>query len=117
MFDNPFGGGLNNGDPNSLMRMLSMLFNRGGQQQQQIQQPQQQNQSQMPPWMSGVSQVLDPNKGFMGGLMSKLKPGFNPGVGQRTGAPISNTPSINMGNDPFIQMPWSLNKNQGQGQL
>jgi hypothetical protein len=118
MFDAPYGGALpqnaQGGGPQGIMQMLAAMFkNMGGGQgpngfmrpmpQQMPQQPQAPQQN---PMMSGINQVMDPNKGFMGGLLGALKPSQSQ---PQIGAPISNSPSTNMQNNgtpSFNNMPW-----------
>lgn len=123
--DMPYGGGLPT-DAASLMRMLPAIFGqaingaRAGMQGAQrppmppmgmgSSQPMQNTQTSQPqqnPIMSGVNSILDPNKGFMMGL---LKGAGIPNTGNNpvspASTPITNTPSMNMGNNPFMQMPW-----------
>ena len=111
--DNPFGGALPT-DGNSIMRMLPMLFSQaikgyqqGANPQQQPQQQQSQPQPQQPNMgmFSGLAPAMDPNKGFMQGLMGKINPNGGGAQPPQIGAPITNTPSTNMQNNPFMQMP------------
>lgn len=126
MFNNPYGAAMGS-DNGAFMRMLPMLFQgmrgftgqqpqfSGNQSQPQQQQPQQQGQ-QPQNMFSGINKVLDPNSNFMSSLMKSLGGGgYNSTGGQRTGAPIANTPSTNMQNNPFMQMPWA-NGGMKQGQ-
>lgn len=136
MFENPFGASVGkNPDAmrSEMQRMIPMLFKmfsggrditqdpRMGQFNQKMgigapSQPgmQQPGQQQPNPMMSGISSMLTPNNQFMMNALKGIKGQNGPNVGATSGPPIANTPSINGGNSPFMQMPWAKGANNGQ---